>query len=288
MGRNCGINTSSTIFGPSRNGGGLPTGISQEESEGASMDNLLQNAQNVVIMTDYQPDTGYSAISQVEAYWEALRGDRLMPSRSEIDPRGIEQALEFAFIVERIAPGIARMRVAGNHLSDILGMEVRGMPLTALFVPDDRRRLSDALEEVFETPAVATFALTASHGTSRPSLEGRMHLMPLKSDLGDVSRILGCIVVQGDFGTTPRRLSIADMQIRPIIPGKELAELKSPKAILSDAAKPYLPHLAAAKLDATDDTANEHRSGFGETAQAFGGRAKNPRPPYLRIVKTDK
>ena len=54
-----------------------------------------------------------------------------MPRRAEIDPRGIENALEYAFILERIAPGMARIRLAGIHLSDLMGMEVRGMPLTS-------------------------------------------------------------------------------------------------------------------------------------------------------------
>ena len=54
------------------------------------MDKRTAHAQNVISMSDYQPETGYAAISQVEAYWEALRGERLMPKRSDIDPRGIE------------------------------------------------------------------------------------------------------------------------------------------------------------------------------------------------------
>ena len=57
------------------------------------MDKYNPGAQNVIRRSAYKPETGYAALSQVEAYWEALRGTRLMPRRSEIDPRGIEQAL---------------------------------------------------------------------------------------------------------------------------------------------------------------------------------------------------
>ena len=53
-------------------------------------------------MTHFKPATGYSAMAQVEAYWHALRGNRQMPKRSEIDPRGIEDALED--LVKRIPP----------------------------------------------------------------------------------------------------------------------------------------------------------------------------------------
>ena len=39
----------------------------------------------------------HPALSQVEAYWEGLRGTRTAPLRSEVDPRGIDRALENAF-----------------------------------------------------------------------------------------------------------------------------------------------------------------------------------------------
>ena len=65
----------------------------------------------------------YSAISQVECYWHGLyhaRGE--IPARNEVDPRGIEQVLEYAMLMERIGPGIARIRLAGMHLTDYLGI----------------------------------------------------------------------------------------------------------------------------------------------------------------------
>ncbi len=76
---------------------------------------------NVITMSGYQQETRFRALSQVEAYWEGLRQGRDVPMRSDIDPRGIEDALEYAFILERIAPGLARLRVAGSHLSDVMG-----------------------------------------------------------------------------------------------------------------------------------------------------------------------
>ena len=57
-------------------------------------------------------------MAQMRAYWEGLRADRLVPQRAEVDPRGIERALEYAFILDRIAPGIGRFRLAGMHLTD--------------------------------------------------------------------------------------------------------------------------------------------------------------------------
>ena len=233
------------------------------------MDNGSQNTHNVVTMTQRMTDKSFTPLAQVEAYWEALRGTRLMPNRSEIDPRGIETALEYSFIVERIAPGIARLRIAGSHLSDLMGMEVRGMPLTAFIMPASRRQLSDTLEEVFETPATCTMALRSDKATGNPALDARLLLMPMKSDLGDVSRLLGALVSVGDMGRSPRRFNITQTELRPI--------LSSDPALLPK----------KRKIENPAPRAETKQSGFAEPAPTF--RTETPRKdaPYLRLVKSD-
>lgn len=235
------------------------------------MDKSPQKAQNVLAMSDYKPETGYAAIAQVEAYWEALRGTRLLPKRSDIDPRGIEQSLENAFILERVAPGVARLRIAGTHLTELMGMEVRGMPVTALFSANARRQVSDLLEEVFQGPAIVTLTLRAAGGPGRPETEARMVLLPLKSDLGDVSRILGCLVNKGEIGLAPRRFDVVGHDLARILPGPGDA----PTAAVPPA--PRVPQVA---------------SGFAAPKTAFEGKppgaAQNSkRPPYLRLIKSD-
>jgi hypothetical protein len=165
----------------------------------------------------------HPALSQVEAYWEGLRGTRSAPLRSEVDPRGIDRALENAFILERIAPGVARFRLAGMHLNDLMGMEVRGMPITSFFSPDARRTIGDALGHVFEEPAKAEFDLVGADGAGRSKLKGRMILLPLRSDLGDVSRALGCLVSEGASGRAPHRFDIARTEIIPLAAGRVVA-----------------------------------------------------------------
>lgn len=240
------------------------------------MDKQPHNAQNVVTMSDYQPETGFSAVAQVEAYWEAVRGSRLLPKRSDIDPRGIEQALEFAFILERIAPGIARLRIAGGHLTDLMGMEARGMPLTAFFMPEARPIVSDLLEVVFQTPAVGSLRLTSAGGAQRQPLEARMVLLPLKSDLGDVSRVLGCCVSKGDIGLAPRRFDITSHNATHIRSG------------LGTASDPVPAPVQAPGLPPQD---RPRTRGMSEEAGRFTGKGDRPtrqRPPYLRLVQPDE
>lgn len=241
---------------------------------------------DVVSLKTYKSTMQHGAISQLEAYWHGLRNGRVVPNRSDVDPRGISNALEFAFILERIAPGMARFRLAGMHLNDLMGMEVRGMPITSFFIPDARRQVSDALEHVFEEPSIARFTLLAERGIGKPQNEAALLILPLKSDLGDVSRALGCLVYQGDIGRTPRRFSITEMSVEPLIAGVEPAgaPLIRPGAALP----PREPRPAPApKADALPGFA-EPRLPFAAakpaTPQTEDKPGKPTRVPWLRVV----
>lgn len=159
--------------------------------------------------------TRHSALAEVEAYWDALRETRAVPSRSEIDPRGIQRALPNAFILEQIAPSFARIRVAGSQLNDLMGMETRGMPVSSLFQPEARGELARTLNKVFDMPARARISLRGQPGFGKPELVAQMLLLPMMDDFGDVTRILGCVAYDGAIGQTPRRFSIDSVVLTP-------------------------------------------------------------------------
>ena len=173
--------------------------------------------QKIVSIQPSQRARHFPSIGRVEAYWEGLRDTRLMPTRADIDPRGIADALEYAFVLEKIAPGLARFRLAGMHLNDLMGMEVRGMPLSALFLPDARAELHDTLVEVLDGPAIVRLALTSDRGYGRPALDAQMILMPLRDDEGRPARVLGAVQARGEIGTGPRRLRIRDVETKPLV-----------------------------------------------------------------------
>ncbi len=226
----------------------------------------MEHQRNVIDMSPFIQDNRHPAIREVEGYWQALRAGRLVPRRSEVDPRGIERALEYAFILERIAPGLARLRIAGSHLTELMGMEVRGMPLSAFFTPEARTVTSDVLEQVFQSPAMAELTLTAEGGIGKPDIDARMILLPLKSDLGDVSRILGCLSTQGVIGRTPRRFEVTANRVRRLTEGGADLPAEEPEA-----------------------TADTPAPGFAEPAESF--TPPPPRSPdgtsHLRLVKSD-
>lgn len=221
--------------------------------------------ETIVSLSDFRGRSQLGAISQVEAYWEGLRNGRIMPSRSEVDPRGISGALEHAFILERVARGIGRFRLAGMHLNDLMGMEVRGMPLTALILPDSRDAMNAALAAVFDEPAMVRLALKSDTGLGRSEIDAKMVLLPLRSDLGDVSRVLGCFVAEGKVGRAPRRFSIMSESRKTLI---GYGDTRAREAPVSDQTP-----LAGAP-----------------DAQLPGTETRLDRPtgrPYLRLVTSD-
>lgn len=180
-------------------------------------------------MFGYKCETQFPAINQIEAYWEGLRSGRLVPQRSEIDPRGIERALEYTFILERIAPGLARFRLSGMHLNDLLGMEVRGMPFTSFFTPAARNRVTNVLESVFDGPQTAELTLAAERSIGKPPMDAKVILLPLRSDLGEITRVLGCLISLGPIGRAPRRFNVTQTMMKTLKAGHAPMDTPTPE-----------------------------------------------------------
>ncbi|HEY9039127.1 MAG TPA: PAS domain-containing protein [Roseovarius sp.] len=204
-----------------------------------------------------------AAMADFIAYWQSLRRGSDLPRRSDVDPRGIESLLAYAFIAERIAPGLARLRIAGSHLTDLMGMEVRGMPVSAFITPAYRNLLSEQLVRVFDQPAMLRLSL-GSEGT--PRLAGEMLILPLRSDLGDISRALGCLVTEGNIGRGPRRLDILHAQTTPLEGAVPRVDATGTRA---GSAAPRILPIQGKPIDGAD----------AEPPHQKGER------PYLRLVK---
>jgi hypothetical protein len=152
----------------------------------------------------------------MRGYWEALRRPEGLPLRADLDPRGLKNCLHQALIAEKVAPGLARMRLAGAMFTDVMGMEVRGMPLSALFDPMARGPLEGVLNRIFAGKDVATLLLEAERGLGRPALTAQLMLLPMIGELGAVDLMLGCLVLRGTAGRTPRRFQILHVKYETI------------------------------------------------------------------------
>jgi hypothetical protein len=148
----------------------------------------------------------------LRGYWEGLRQEGALPLRHEISPRGLGGALENAFVVERIATGMGRIRVAGSALGDVLGIEPRNMPLTMLFEPVARANLTRILEQVFTTATALDITMEAERMIGRPHLAARMILLPMRGSRGEYHQIIGALALSGTIGRAPRRFGITRMR----------------------------------------------------------------------------
>jgi hypothetical protein len=220
----------------------------------------------VVQMTDRRSkELVHPALSQLRAYWEGLRAKGDLPDRNDIDPRGIERALEHAFIAERIAPGVARLRLAGMHLNDLMGMEVRGMPLTAFIEPAMRDEMQRQVERAFAGPAAVEIMLESGRGIGRPVLRAKMILLPLRGAGGQVVRVLGGFVAEGEIGRAPRRFRLVSAAATTCVQAERPADPAPVQA-------PRLVPVAA---------------GFAEAPASFAEPARAKAPPrrgHLTLV----
>ncbi|MBE9635861.1 PAS domain-containing protein [Salipiger mangrovisoli] len=227
------------------------------------------SGEGVVSMTEREKERRLAPLRLIESYWHGLLGaDGLAPLRSQIDPRGIESALEYAFLGERIAPMLAKLRVSGTHLNELMGLDMAGMPLSTLITPEDREQLGAAVSKLFSEGLEIRLRLVAEEGFGKGRLTGDMLLLPLRSDLGDMSRMIGGLVTHGRLGRTPRRFRIESISMRkpgqaPIMP----APLPAPVAARE-------PLLGLAESQAPYRTIRTPKA----------PRETGKRPPYLRLI----
>ncbi|MGB7318548.1 MAG: PAS domain-containing protein [Planktotalea sp.] len=180
----------------------------------------IRSAHTNIVTLDHSafsdaPDR-FPACRDLLAYWEALRGSRQMPARAEFDPRGIEQTLACSFVGEKVAPSVVRIRVAGSVMSEALGMDVRGMPITAFFDPASRDVLAEATRDLLGSPAMVTIDLSARRRFSLSPIRARMLLLPMSDASGQVTRLVGCLDIEGGLDKTPRRFQITSLSRKEI------------------------------------------------------------------------
>ena len=151
-------------------------------------------------------------LSELRNYWEKLRAGRLAPYRSELDPRKFEGALEHMFILEQLGPSQVRVRLAGMKICEMMGMEVRGMPPEALMDAPYREEFTRHMNSVLNAPAVIELDLQACDNRGKVC-NGQMLLLPLRSDFGEVTRVLGCVLVEHTIAFPPVNFAITGHRI---------------------------------------------------------------------------
>lgn len=232
---------------------------------------VLQDNKKVIRLERFLDGASLSPVRQVEAYWTALREEGGIPRRSQIDPRGISGVLEHTLIIERIAPGVARFRIAGQHLCRLAGMEVRGMPVTTFFTPPSRGKMSAVIEHMFDAPAMAELELELTAIKPGQGATARMILLPLRGESGRIDRALGALVAPKDVvaNGAPIRFAIGATMFRSIGGVAHIEDTTGAKP----KAEPDVPGFAEAQTP------------FVEPPEVPATRRK-PGAPHLRLIKS--
>lgn len=224
-------------------------------------------SQNILEFGTYHDAMTHPPIAEIRRYWDALRAGRLMPLRSEVDPRDMSSFLECCFILDRQNAGDTRFRVAGMALNELMGMELRGMHVRSVIEPAGRAAFSATLEKMFGTPEVQDYQLSSAPPHA-PAMRGRLLVLPLKGDTGEVDRAMGCFVTEGIVGIPPRRFSVDHVEQTCLKTGARIyQETKIPaNAGFAEAATPF----------ATKPALNTPQERVTDTPTGV---------PYLRVVK---
>lgn len=164
----------------------------------------------VISIAGYRAGHELDALDTIERYWQQIRQTQgTPPARPQLDPRGFSKALSNCFVAEAVAPCHLRLRVAGQHLHELMGMDMRGMPLSALLLPESRPELERRIESLLDgsgTPVRLGLISPRSYG--RQALFAGLLLLPLARENGLPPRILGALSAVGTVGWTPRRFQI--------------------------------------------------------------------------------
>jgi len=126
------------------------------------------------------------------AYWDKVRGNRATPRRFEIDPGKIAGILPSTFILERLDPDTYRFRLAGTHVCDMFGAELRGTNFLSGWSHSDRTSLMRHLAALTKQGAIETIHMEAAP-VARASTPFEAILLPLRHTGESIDRVLGAL-----------------------------------------------------------------------------------------------
>ena len=165
------------------------------------------------LLTRWSGGGGQSHAALLRGYWESLRQGRALPRRDRVDPGRIAPALEHVFLIERLALGSARFRIAGQEVCALAGRDLRGLPFALWLDPAARPRLAPQLEAVFAGPSVLEISLRFAAERAL----ARVLILPLIGWKGGCDLAIGSIDPAGlSPAAMPRRFQIDRILREPL------------------------------------------------------------------------
>jgi len=145
-------------------------------------------------------------------YWDSLRAGRVLPSRMELDPSALRPHLQNTAILEISRPGSVRIRLGGARVNALLGMDVRGLPVRALFDLSERAQVSDEIETAIGSERMMVLDVTAPAprfgGSDKDNVRAQIAVLPMTdADLNPTRALYVMSPLDGTFASadTPLR-----------------------------------------------------------------------------------
>lgn len=128
---------------------------------------------------------------KIFTYWNNLRGARIAPERTEIEPSDIRDILGDTFILEvdHLYRTIC-FRLAGTKLCSSYGRELKSVGYLGLWDEVDNMKIFDAVKQVYEYSNPTVIAHLAET-ENKQFLEYETLLLPLANGSSETVRILG-------------------------------------------------------------------------------------------------
>ncbi len=135
----------------------------------------------------------HSSTRELFNYWNAQRGSRPAPERSEIEPGAIRRALADTFMLDIDPRRGHPFRIAGTRVCALFGRELKGLSFAGLWAAQGRDEVRDLLASVVsETVGVVAGVSATSGGGAALYLE-LLPSLPLAQRGGASSRLLGAL-----------------------------------------------------------------------------------------------
>jgi len=145
------------------------------------------------VIADWSPDllaTCHPSLVRLYQYWDAKRGSRVMPARSDVDPVDLKPVLPLLILIDVVADQRRYVyRLVGTHEVEMRGGDPTGKPIQEAFYAEAAEDTAYYLDRVTSTRRPVLYSGTYQPLATRTQREDVLFL-PLSNDGETVNMIM--------------------------------------------------------------------------------------------------
>lgn len=130
--------------------------------------------------------------NELYIYWNRIRGTRIAPDRSALEPADIRTILKDTFILHVGGPDEYNFRLAGTRTCSLFGREVKNSNFLDLFDGESRDAIQTLMHSTCEDATVNILGLIGKNASGQ-TIPLEAIFLPLKLNGRTDARIMGCL-----------------------------------------------------------------------------------------------